>query len=285
MAKNKSNIPVYHLHERAVRSFQLFDLVSPTDVSHWDQAHRDDNYLFLFQRTGSTRMMVDFKEVTVDGCAIYCILPGQVHYGIDTTGLSACVLAADPSIVPENYRNAFAEFAFGNVPVIVSEEKAVLLQSSLNLLGKIDLHFEDLREDRTPDHMLDVCISLFAGICQASKGPGPASTLRPQLITRQFRSLLLLRFREMKSPSEYAAALNVSASYLNEVVKNTTGFPLSYWIHQEIILEAKRQLFYTDTTVKELSHLLGYTDTTYFIRLFGKTTGMSPLEFRSKYRK
>lgn len=285
MAKHKSNIPVYHLHERAARSFQLFDFIKLTDIAHWDQAHRDDNYLFLFQRSGSTRMMVDFKEVTVNDCAIYCILPGQVHYGIDTTGLFACVLAVDPAIVQENYRNSFAEFAFRNAPIKIPDDKATLLQQSFDLLGQMNRYFNENDEDQTLDHLLNVCISLFAGICQCQKEASPAAALRPQLITRQFRSLLLLRFREMKSPSEYAAALNVSASYLNEVVKNTTGFPVSFWIHQEIILEAKRQLFYTNITVKELSHLLGYTDTTYFIRIFGKTTGMSPLEFRSKYRK
>lgn len=285
MAKNKQNIPVYHLHERAGRSFQLFDFVEPSEISHWDQAHRDDNYLFLFQRAGSTKMMVDFKEVAVDGCAIYCILPGQVHYGIATMGLSACVLAVDPATVQENYRNTFAEFAFRNAPIRVPEDRSELLQHSLELLGQISRYFEGRQDDQTTDHMLEVCVSLFAGICQVDKGAGPAKAPRPQLITRQFRSLLLLSFREMKSPSEYAAALNVSASYLNEVVKNTTGFPVSFWIHQEIVLEAKRQLFYTDITVKELSHLLGYTDTTYFIRIFSKTTGMPPLEFRGKYRK
>jgi AraC-like DNA-binding protein len=89
----------------------------------------------------------------------------------------------------------------------------------------------------------------------------------------------------MKSPSEYAAALNISPSYLNEVVKDTTGHPVSYWIHQEIILEAKRMLFYTNSTVKEISYALGYNDTTYFIRLFSKNAGMPPLQFRCNSRK
>ncbi len=61
----------------------------------------------------------------------------------------------------------------------------------------------------------------------------------------------------MKSPSQYAAALNISPAWLNEVVKETTGFPVSHWIHQEIILEIKRMLYYTGNTVKEIAHLLG----------------------------
>lgn len=89
----------------------------------------------------------------------------------------------------------------------------------------------------------------------------------------------------MKSPAEYATVLNITPAYLNEVVKAVTGNPVSYWIHQEIILEAKRALFYTESTVKEIAHLIGFSDPAYFIRLFKKLTGASPLQFRQKYRK
>ena len=111
------------------------------------------------------------------------------------------------------------------------------------------------------------------------------NNLRIYTITKQFRSLLMISFRMMKSPSEYAEALNLSPSYLNEAVKQVTGSPVSFWIQQEVILEAKRMLFYTENTVKEIAHALGYQDHTYFIRLFSKVEGMPPLQFRQRYRK
>ena len=101
----------------------------------------------------------------------------------------------------------------------------------------------------------------------------------------QFKNLLTNEIREVKSPEAYAAKLNISEAYLSETLKKTTGFPPSYWIQQEVVMEAKRLLYHSDLTVKEISHALGYTDHSYFSRLFTKITGISALTFRKQYRK
>ncbi|KAA6303287.1 MAG: HTH-type transcriptional activator Btr [Candidatus Ordinivivax streblomastigis] len=88
-----------------------------------------------------------------------------------------------------------------------------------------------------------------------------------------------------KSPSQYAFLLHISTPYLNESVKSATGFTAGYWIQYEIILEAKRLLFYTDMNIKEISFKLGYEDYSYFTRLFTKIAGASPLQFRKNYQK
>jgi AraC family transcriptional regulator, transcriptional activator of pobA len=277
-----SSIPVYHLQERAAKNFELSAFEGYKNIAHWNQAHRDDNYLLICQHSGTTTLIVDFQEIILSGHAIYCILPGQVHYGISTENASAWVLAVDSASIKENYRTIFAEFAIRNKPVSLDADSCELFRESFLLFKRLN---ERSTDDQTLHSMLDVCICLFVAASRSYNNSAASLSSRPLLITRQFRSLLLINFRKMKSPSEYANALNISPSYLNEVVKDTTGSPVSYWIHQEIILEAKRLLFYTNSTVKEISHLLGYNDTTYFIRLFSKTAGLSPLQFRSHYRK
>jgi len=104
------------------------------------------------------------------------------------------------------------------------------------------------------------------------------------MITLEFRQLVTQRFKTMKSPADYAEAMHLSLSYLNEIVKETTGFPVSYWIQQEVILEAKRLLYYSQCSVKEIAFELGYEDHTYFSRLFKKQAGQTPGEFRAGYR-
>jgi AraC-like DNA-binding protein len=51
------------------------------------------------------------------------------------------------------------------------------------------------------------------------------------------------------------------------------------------MLEAKRRLFYTNESVKEIAFRLGYDDYAYFTRLFTKVCGISPTRFREIYRK
>ena len=85
-----------------------------------------------------------------------------------------------------------------------------------------------------------------------------------------------------KRPTEYADTLNISSDYLNECVKNTTGNSVSYQIQQRIILEAKRLLYYSDKSVKEISFELGYDDYPYFSRLFTKVAGITAPDFRKQ---
>jgi AraC family transcriptional regulator, transcriptional activator of pobA len=128
-------------------------------------------------------------------------------------------------------------------------------------------------------------MGLFAAAYLEKDQSTESAESRPRSITRQFRQRLAKEYKTLKSPAAYAAVLNISPSYLNEAVKDNTGFPVSYWIHREITMEARRMLYYTDNNVKEIAWALGYDDPAYFTRLFTKVTGSSPQQFRRNYRK
>lgn len=98
--------------------------------------------------------------------------------------------------------------------------------------------------------------------------------------TITFRNLLKQHVEHSHSPSYYARMMNISLMYLNEAVKGTTGFSVSQNIQYEIVTRAKRSLIYTSKSVKEIAQELGFEDYAYFTRLFSKTAGISPTDFR-----
>src|SRR5690606_4068946 len=91
-----------------------------------------------------------------------------------------------------------------------------------------------------------------------------------QAIFSKFEKLVDKHFKKIKSASEYADLLNITQKHLNRIVKSITNKTTTKIITDRIILEAKQQLLYTDLTFKEISLKLGYTDFTYFSRLFKK---------------
>jgi len=97
--------------------------------------------------------------------------------------------------------------------------------------------------------------------------------------------MLAMKYKTMKSAGEYASALHLSLSYLNEAVKEATVFTVSYWIQHEILLESRRLLYYGGGSVKEIAHELGYDDHAYFSRMFKKAVGRSPGGFRAQYHR
>ena len=94
--------------------------------------------------------------------------------------------------------------------------------------------------------------------------------------------MLRRNFKSMKRPSEFAANMNIMVSYLNDTVRSVTGFPVTYYIQQELMREAQRLLYHSDLAIKEIADTLGFDDAQYFNRLFSKVIGVPPGAFRKK---
>jgi AraC family transcriptional activator of pobA len=95
-------------------------------------------------------------------------------------------------------------------------------------------------------------------------------TGRPFDITRSFLKMVRENHTELKRPAHYADKLAISTVYLNECVKFVTGMAVTHWVIQERILEAKRLLFHSQLSIKEIALRLGYADDAYFLESFRK---------------
>jgi len=286
MSKNPA-IPLHSLSDRTDLGLEIhrIDGMKSADATSIG-VHRDDHYIFIFQQSGNNRMMVDFQEVTFEGCVVFCLLPGQVHHSDGTYNGTGWFIATDLTSLEETYRTVFEDYMTHPRPVPVSEKMADMLHRSIKLLFAMVSNPEELSfEPAVLRSMIQVCAGTFAMIFDQHQQQHIQENSRPVSISNTFKKLVVKNFKTMKSPAEYAEALSISPSYLNEVFKSTTGFTVSYWIQREVIMEAKRLLYYTDLNIKEISFQIGYTDPTYFSRLFQKVTGIYPAAFRKEYRK
>ncbi|UQB67154.1 helix-turn-helix domain-containing protein [Epilithonimonas zeae] len=241
--------------------------------------HRDSHYLFLFLQSGKAEVMVDFKDFKMEGPAIFCIRPGQVHYS-KNFDIYGWFLAVNSDLVPNEVRTVFEESFSPILPVKIESEFSKNLDNCAQLLYLYNK--KPKNELKIVQSLLDAYTGMLASVFAEKSNLEDLKESRALKLTRQFRNLVKQRFKSLKSPYSYAELMNISPSYLSEVVKDITGNPAGYWIQQEIIIEAKRLLFYTDLTVKEIAHQLGYDDYAYFSRLFSKLTKQSALDFRKK---
>lgn len=96
----------------------------------------------------------------------------------------------------------------------------------------------------------------------------------------EFTELVDIKFHEQHQVCYYADKLNITSGHLNDVIKKEMNTSAKQFIQNRILLEAKRLLSYTDLSVTEISWKLGYTDSSYFVRLFKKQAGITPSRFR-----
>ncbi|MCF0064777.1 helix-turn-helix transcriptional regulator [Dyadobacter chenwenxiniae] len=77
--------------------------------------------------------------------------------------------------------------------------------------------------------------------------------------------------------------LNISASYLSDMLRSLTGQNAQQHIHQKLIEKAKEKLATTSLSVSEVAYELGFEHPQSFSKLFKTKTKLSPSEFRQSF--
>lgn len=115
------------------------------------------------------------------------------------------------------------------------------------------------------------------GVAQAE-----AVDLAGSRLLRRFESLLERHFASAWRVSDYAAALAVTPTHLSRVARVATGLPISRLVDARRMREARRHLAYTTASVTAVGEALGFEDPAHFSRVFARTCGCSPREFRAR---
>ncbi|TVR12491.1 MAG: helix-turn-helix domain-containing protein [Balneolaceae bacterium] len=101
-------------------------------------------------------------------------------------------------------------------------------------------------------------------------------------LIRSFNVLVEEHFKTKKSVGDYAELMYKSPKTITNIFsKYSEDSPLRV-IHNRVIMEAKRMLFYTDKSAKEVGYELGYSDPAQFSKLFKNHTGMTTTEFKNQ---
>ncbi len=244
--------------------------VSPGRV---DYTHRDDYYILGIIVNGEIDCRIDFQNYTISQNSLILLSPGQVHQFIYERELDALMLAFDPTLLDDKIYYQLEQCSIFHSPVYKAVDYADVA-AMLELLSRQN----NVSAGR---YLAKAIISILADLIirQCSKVIQDSSR-RIDLVIK-FRKLLKANILEDRRPSFYANKLNISPIYLNEILKDVTGYSTGQYIKNEIILLAKRELFHTSDSVKEIAYRLGFADNAYFTRLFTGITGISPNQFRA----
>ena len=275
MSRKSGNIPVNNfggeLNERIVIERIAFSALP--ELSEWSQPERHDRHSFFLLEKGTVTIEIDFARYTVRSPALIYMHPDQVHrvIGFESVTVSAWAIL-DEDLQPE-YLAGLGQLAPAK-PLDLAPDAFSLLAETVGLCLKF------ARQAGAPlKTQSNALVGLAIALFDSSRTAGMN---RSETVTSAFRNMLEQHYTEFKRPADYAGKLHLAVPYLNECVRNATGFPVSYHIQQRVILEAKRLLYHSGSSFKEIAAALGYDDYAYFSRLFSKVAGSSPTAFRAK---
>jgi YesN/AraC family two-component response regulator len=104
-----------------------------------------------------------------------------------------------------------------------------------------------------------------------------------QYLTEYFESGLLQE-EGIPSIEQIANKLSISQRYLSDTLKKETGKTSTEHLHLHLIDKAKNVLLQPYKSISEVAYALGFEYPPYFSKLFKKKEGISPTEYREKYK-
>nr|WP_294788900.1 helix-turn-helix transcriptional regulator [uncultured Flavobacterium sp.] len=247
------------------------------------ETHRDEYYIFALLTRGSVDFVCDMEAVSISGNSLMVIKPYQVHSvaGFDSSS-EGYFITVSPFLIPNDCNTIFQHLNVSEqVLKISTSEHREIIDTAVLLHRSFDQQMPNKQQiiNGLFNSFLYRTANLFAGAEKKASRKINQSTR----ITLAFQKLITSDSM-LQSPSYFAQKLNITTPHLNDCVKSTTGNSATYWLQEKMMTEAKRQLYYTNSDVKEISFDLGFEDHAYFSRLFKKLAGETPLSFRSKFR-
>lgn len=122
-----------------------------------------------------------------------------------------------------------------------------------------------------------VCISEASGILNALIAEKGNQLNRP---VQMIKSYVQENYAQPISLEEVAALVHFSPVYVSSVFKKVTGSNFSNYLTEVRIEQAKNLLRTSFTGIAEIARQVGYNDARHFSKLFIKTVGIKPIEYR-----
>jgi AraC family transcriptional activator of pobA len=291
MKTNKPLIPIHPFGSNDI-NFDITKLDAGAgeheDQRSYHPQHRHSYYeIFIFFEGGGNHR-IDFREFPIEAGSLHFISPGQVHQVRRGAGCHGYVITFTEELYAlheeqksllqqvELYHNYSAPAIVSFSPVFFDRIRKLTLQMEQ------EYHSQGLMKEELMRSYLNIML-IHSNRMFRTAQDGAAVSGRHTIVQR-FRQLLDTHFADKQQVQDYARLLGVTSNYLNDTIKSATGITASQHIHNRLLLEAKRLLFNTGFSIKEIAFSLGFQDPTYFGRFFRNLAGTTPGDFREATR-
>jgi AraC-like DNA-binding protein len=261
------------------------------DEPNVDDIHKHTFYEILWTEKGISKQTIDYKEYEVLPNSLFFISPNQVHQFEEWKPLQGGTILFTEDFFLLNHNNkdklfelSFLDNFYANPCIQLSKNNFAEVKQTIDLIAN-----EQKRKDKSQTITQSLLHILLAQVQRCIDIETEKAVSKKYLILfKQFKNLLDKHFAENKTTTFFAQQLHITAHHLNLITKDVTGKTSSEVIRARSILEAKRLLTFTDSTVSEIAFQLNYTDSSYFAKTFKAETNQSPMAFKTqmseKYR-
>lgn len=249
--------------------------------------HRKNYYFWAFVKEGSNRHWIDMKPYTLQPDSFCFTVPHQVHLKEEIRPFTGFIIGFTDEFLALEENSLLRQLPIIQNPdnghqLLLQNAEVSFIEDMLNKIYEENQTHNGWRHGMLMAYMrvLTIYLSRLYALQFSNVEKAPEKVL-----LKKFLNKIEENYVEQHEVSAYADMLNITAGHLSEVVKEQSGKPAIAHIHERLILEAKRLLFHTDDSIKEIAFSLGFEDASYFNRFFKRIANLTPVAYRITTRK
>ncbi|WP_452230312.1 helix-turn-helix domain-containing protein [Lacinutrix sp. MEBiC02404] len=245
-----------------------------------------DAYNIYWIKKGKGTYNIDFESYNFQDNVLFFLSPGQV-FSVDSEKIQE---AYKISFIKDFYciQTHDKEVACNGV-LFNNVYETPFVKPCTSDTQKLQFILEGLIEEFKTNEaaqydMLQTYLKQF--IIHAVRVQKEHLTIKEDTETKLFKEFSVLveqNYKKLHAVTDYANRLAISPKSLTKHFNKMGSQTPSDFIKNRIILEAKRQLIYSNESVKQIAYDLGFNDAAYFTRFFKKAVLKSPLQFKKEH--
>ena len=250
-----------------------------------DEPHRHNYYTVLIINKAKGLHKIDFNSYELANQQIFFVAPGQVHQVIETEkSLGFAMTFSNQFLVENSIPLSFIESLnlfhnYGQSPPLTASQKQFdTIEQFVSQIFKL-FNSNSNMKNLSIGAFLKLLLIECNNICAINPIESDVDSSGDNLI-RTFKKEIENNYRKEHSTTFYANQLHITPDHLNRTVKLKIGKTAKDYIQARIITEAKRLLYFTNLSNKEIGYELGFNEPANFSAFFKKHTQVSPSNFK-----
>lgn len=258
------------------------------DNGFFDHIQRNNYFSLIWVKEGSGKLKADFAEYDFEANTLFAFSPYQPYMFLTDRPIQGVAIYFHPEFfcIYKHHKEVSCNgVLYNNIyqpPFIQVDASSASSLSMLCEQIKTEMQNPDLAQYELLVSYLKIFL-ITAARLKTQQQPGEAEKIKDHkepFILQKLKDAIEENFKAKHSPAEYAEMLYITPKALAKITKSHFNKTLSSLINDRIIIEAKRELYLTDKTIKQIAYELGYEDEYYFSRFFKVNADVSPQMYR-----
>ncbi|QIL41200.1 helix-turn-helix transcriptional regulator [Pedobacter sp. HDW13] len=238
-------------------------------------------FIIVLFSSGSGTHSIDDVDYTIGDRQLHFLFPGQRHHWETERGTEAQKIVVGKKVFETFSSNGIFHLIRHNLHPVFKLDQTTFFAVDQEF-KKIENELHLLDSDKIWKKILSVRMDIIAAMIakEAEIYIKESVFKNANIIVKNFWLLANQHFTRQKNVSWYADQLHVGASYLNYLCKKHLNVGANQVIGQRILLDAKKQLRFSEQSIKEIAYSLGFKDVPSFSNFFREKSGFTPSAYR-----